>query len=52
VQLVLGLDDQHLEVVHDSTMLARADVRAWLKQRAGVSERLVVAVLVELGFEG
>lgn len=50
VQLVLGLDDEHLDVVESSKVLAQPDVRDWLKEHAGVGERLVIAVLTELGF--
>lgn len=50
VQLVLGLDDEHLSVVEASKVLAQPDARTWLRAHAGVGERLVVAVLTELGF--
>ena len=50
VQLVLGLDDEHLRVVESSKVLAQPDVRTWLRAHAGVGERLVSAVLTELGF--
>ena len=49
VEVVLALDDEHLEVVRGSRALRDADVRAWLLERAGVSRRLVEAVLSQLG---
>lgn len=51
VTLVLALDNAHLDVISGSTMLAQADVRTWLVENAGVADRLVLAVLAELGFK-
>ena len=49
VQLVLGFDDAHLDVLKESRRLRDPDLQAWLVDHAGVSGRLVLAVLTSLG---
>lgn len=49
VQLLLGLDDAHLDVLQDSKQLRDPGVQEWLLAGAGVSARLVIAVLESLG---
>lgn len=49
VHVVLAFDDDHLAALKGSERLADAEVQEWLLEHAGVSRRLVNAVLVELG---
>ncbi|MFT4286418.1 hypothetical protein [Nocardioides sp.] len=49
VRIVLALDDAHLDVLADSKLLHRSEVQDWLLAKAGVSQRLVEAVLARLG---
>jgi hypothetical protein len=49
VEVVLALDDAHLDILQGSRTLQDAETRAWLLDRAGVSRRLVEAVLGQLG---
>ncbi|MFT4264222.1 MAG: hypothetical protein QM572_12620 [Nocardioides sp.] len=49
VQLVLVLDDPHLDVLKDTKRLREPEVQTWLLENAGVARRLVEAVLSQLG---
>jgi len=49
VQLVLAMDDDHLDVLRDSTVLRSAELQDWLLSTAGVGTRLMVPVLEALG---
>ncbi|MEX0427051.1 hypothetical protein AB3X52_05410 [Nocardioides sp. DS6] len=49
VQLVLGFDDDHLDVLRESDRLRDPALQEWLITHAGVSGRLVIPVLESLG---
>lgn len=49
VQLVLAMDDPHLDVLRDSALLREAEVQDWLLHSSGVGARLLTPVLESLG---
>ncbi|UDY22343.1 hypothetical protein [Nocardioides sp. Kera G14] len=48
VQLMLAMDDEHLDVLKESTALRDPATQRWLLDNAGVASRLVEAVLSQL----
>lgn len=49
VQLVLAMDDEHLDALRESSVLRDPDLQEWLTANAGVGTRLVLPVLESLG---
>lgn len=49
VQLVLAMDDEHLDALRESSVLREPGLQEWLTANAGVGTRLVLPVLESLG---
>jgi hypothetical protein len=49
VQLVLVFDDEHLDVLRESTRLKDPELLAWFEANAGVGHQLIEPVLATLG---